>query len=222
MLPLYCRPTAYECFRDHVPRLDTPDSLLRCAAAIAMHELPEAEPEECIGRLARMGAKIRRRVRCRNERALLAHLHDVLFEEEGFTGNEEDYYRPDNSYVPRVLKTKRGLPITLTLIYRHVGQKVGLKIHGVNAPGHFLAGVDTCEGRMFVDPFDRGRVLTRREVFERIQATAGSSIKRSEKLLCTASHRQWIARMLNNLQAVFAFQGRMQDLAAMQELQQLL
>jgi len=222
MLPLYCRPIAFEHFRGQLSRIDTPDGLAHCAVAIAMHELPEVDPQCTIDRLGRMGAKVRRRVRGRNPHAMLAHLHDVLFEEEGFRGNECDYYHPDNSYLPRVIRTKRGLPISLTLIYKFVGQKVGLQISGVNAPGHFLARVENCDGAMYVDPFDGGRVLNLGEVYERIAATAGQKLEPRSELLRCATHRQWIARMLNNLQAIFAFRGRMQDLAAMQELQHLL
>lgn len=71
-------------------------------------------------------------------------------------GNSEDYYNPENSLLPRVIETRRGIPITLALVYILVGQRAGMAIEGVNFPGHFLA---RHEGVLF-DPFDRGRILS--------------------------------------------------------------
>jgi regulator of sirC expression with transglutaminase-like and TPR domain len=157
---------------------------------------------------------------------MLAHLHDVLFDVLGFRGNTEDYYRAANSYLPEVLRTRRGLPITLTLVYRRVADGVGLVVHGVNAPGHFLAEVDerhTGERRsMYVDPFFGGGLLSKAEVFERISQATGRDVEPAPEHLRRASPQQWLSRMLHNLQAVYAATGRERDLLAMQELQTLL
>ena len=77
---------------------------------------------------------------CRNVHTM-AHLHDVLFDVVGFVGNVDDYYNPANSYLPNVLRTRRGLPITLVLIYKCVAEQLGLTVRGINSPGHFLASV---------------------------------------------------------------------------------
>jgi regulator of sirC expression with transglutaminase-like and TPR domain len=161
----------------------------------------------------------------------LAHLHDVLFEVIGFVGNVEDYYNPANSYLPEVLRTHRGLPITLALIYKCVAEGVGLVVQGINSPGHFLAAVQT-PGRvetggsttkwMYVDPFYGGGMLDQADVWRRISEATGSDARPSPQWLAPATHRQWLGRMLNNLQAVFAHTGRERDLYAMQELQDLL
>jgi regulator of sirC expression with transglutaminase-like and TPR domain len=77
-------------------------------------------------------------------------------------GNATDYYNPRNSYLPLVLKTREGLPITLTLVYKCVLDGLGLTVHGINAPGHFMAGVESADAdgaepaRMLVDPFEGG------------------------------------------------------------------
>ena len=86
-----------------------------------------------------------------------AELHEVLFEEWGFTGNAEDYYAPDNSYLPRVLQTRRGIPVTLSLIYKAVAQQVGLIVRDINTPVHFLAAVEVDRSWMIVDAFDSGQ-----------------------------------------------------------------
>jgi regulator of sirC expression with transglutaminase-like and TPR domain len=160
----------------------------------------------------------------------LAHLHDVLFDVIGFIGNVEDYYNPANSYLPEVLRTRRGLPITLVLLYKCVAESVGLKVHGVNSPGHFLAAVECREPGsttapakwMYVDPFYGGELLDREDVCRRVAETTGVVAADSSPWLKPATHRQWLSRMLNNLQAVFAHTGRERDLYAMQELQALI
>ena len=114
---------------------------------------------------------VRRRVHSTNVDAKLAHLHDVLFDVVGFSGNVEDYYNPANSYLPEVLRTHRGLPITLVLIYKCVAEQVGLVVRGINSPGHFLAAVKSAatdreptkrSDWMYVDPFYGGELLKRR------------------------------------------------------------
>ena len=161
-------------------------------------------------------------MRSRQPLALLAHLHDVLFEEAGFRGNREDYYNPLNSYIPAVLDTRRGIPITLCLIYRVVAEGVGFEVEGVNTPGHFLVRLRTPEGWMLVDPFCSGGVLTEEEAFDRVDRVTGRPTPRTAQYLAAATHPQWLSRMLLNLQHVFASSDRRGDLVAMGELQSLL
>jgi regulator of sirC expression with transglutaminase-like and TPR domain len=114
-MPAYCHPVAYAAFVAEMPRVDTTSGLFRAAFAIARHEHPAAEVAQAEATIADLAETIRHRVRTSSIEAKLAHLHDVLFDVVGFTGNVEDYYNPVNSYLPDVLRTRRGLPITLTL-----------------------------------------------------------------------------------------------------------
>ena len=158
--PVHCRGEAYRLFAAQLPRIEQPDALLRAAAAISLHELRDAELGDVVARVERITDTVRQRVRTCNPRTILAHAHAVLFEEMGFTGNAEDYYNPRNSYVPAVLETRRGIPITLALIYNSVLAPLGVAVVGINAPAHFLVSVDIdADGnRMLVDPFHAGRV----------------------------------------------------------------
>jgi regulator of sirC expression with transglutaminase-like and TPR domain len=217
-------------FARELPALDTTPALFRAAFAIALHERPEADVERAEATVAELAATVHHRVRSSSPQARIAHLHDVLFDVAGFRGNVADYYNPANSYLPDVLETRRGLPITLVLIYKCVAEAVGLAVHGINAPGHFLAAVECPEpsstgdggGWMFVDPFYGGELLDRRDVRRRIAETTGREVPDWPEFLLSATHRQWLARMLHNLQAIFAQTGRERDLYAMQELQGLL
>lgn len=225
-MPAYCHPAAYAAFEREVPHIDSTHGLFRAAFAIARHEHPEADVREAESALQKLGMTIAVRVRPFNPVARLAHLHDLLFDVVGFRGNVEDYYNPANSYLPNVISTHRGLPIVLVLIYKYVAEVAGLTVHGINSPGHFLASVECPEPRthgwMYVDPFYGGGLLKKEEVFRRIADATGRDDPPSPAWLAPATHRQWLARMLNNLQAVFAHTGRERDLYAMQELQELL
>ena len=116
-LPVCCSPAAFGLLTkvSGSSSIDSPVALLNGAIAISMHEMDDVDPSAVEATIQGYADTVRSRVRGRQPQALLAHLHDVLFEEEGFRGNTQDYYASGNSYVPAVLETKRGLPITLSL-----------------------------------------------------------------------------------------------------------
>jgi len=231
-MPAYCQSAAYVAFARVIPQVEgSTQGLFRAACAIAQHENPDADVDAAWEAVASLASTVSSRVHSSDPQAKIAHLHDVLFDVVGFRGNDEDYYNPANSYVPDVLETHRGIPITLVLIYKCVAEAIGLEVEGINAPGHFLASVYCPEpGRtvmdrkqwMYVDPFYGGELLTQAEVFKRISESTGRRDLLSTVSLNVATHKQWLARMLHNLQAIFAQTGRERDLYAMQELQELL
>jgi regulator of sirC expression with transglutaminase-like and TPR domain len=213
-----CRAEAYEFFDQQLPLLHTREGLLRAAIAISMHALDDVDPLLTEERLAELILRVRQRAPSGREAALLANLHDVLFDEEGFRGNLERYYNALNSYVPAVLNTREGIPVTLSLIYKFVGEGAGLVVQGINAPGHFLVRVRCDQRWMIVDPFFGGQVLTRDEAFDRIDRVLGKPVTRRDELLNAPTHEQWLVRILANLQHLFTAEERRDDLAAMTEL----
>ena len=226
--PAFCRPSAFDSFAHSLSGLETRHGLIEAASNLALHEKPEAEVAQVVPAIEHLASSVRQRVHSSDPEAILAHLHDMLFDVLGLRGNVDDYYNSSNSYLTDVLRTRRGIPISLVLLYRGVAMELGLTVHGVNAPGHFLAAVEVGksspenESLIYVDPFYGGGLLKLDEVFERISQSTGQVIKPDPQLLARATPRSWLLRMLNNLQAVFASSGRHRDLYAMQELQQLL
>jgi len=225
--PCYCRPEAFRLFQEQLPDIDSSTSrLFRAAFAICLHEMREAQLAETETVVDNLADAVSRRASSQQPKALLAHLHDLLFEVFNLRGNSDDFYTPENSYLPEVLRSRRGIPISLVLVYKRVAEPLGLIVYGVNAPGHFLAEVQIEEvqglSSIYVDPFYGGDMLNRQEVFARIEQATGEAVQPSAQLLSRATHRQWLARMLTNLQAVFASSGRDRDVWAMQELQSLL
>lgn len=223
--PAYCRIEAFEAFRHHLREADTPAGLFRAACAISLHAHPEESIEAAEQVIARIAATVEQRLHTDSDDARLAHLHDVLFDVIGFNGNDENYFDPANSYLPIVLRKHRGIPISLVLIYRTVATRLGLRVHGINAPGHFLAAVACRENGdqrlMYVDPFYDGALLTSKEAHLRIESAVGKRLPVGAELLHPATPNKWLARMLMNLQAIFSRQGAERDLYAMQELHTL-
>jgi regulator of sirC expression with transglutaminase-like and TPR domain len=220
--PLCCSPRAYNLLNSLRPSLNSPDGLLQGAVAIAMHQMDDIDPAAVDLTLQGYADTVRSRVRGSQPQAMLAHLHELLFEEEGFTGNSDDYYNPMNSYLPAVLQSKRGLPITLSLVYKIVAERLGLRVYGVALPGHFLVGLEVDETRTLVDPFSGGRLLNEDEARDRLMQMFGPEADWSDEMLQPASNRHWLTRMLQNLLNVFGNAGRYADVAAVLEMEMLL
>ncbi|MFT5527424.1 MAG: regulator of sirC expression with transglutaminase-like and TPR domain [Pirellulaceae bacterium] len=223
MAPIrHCAPLAYDYFRQQIDRLDSTDGLLHAAIAISMHALPNVVPSEVDNQLTQWAQTVRKRVSGPQPQALLAHLHHLLFDELGFAGNTASYYHPLNSYIPSVLESKTGIPITLTLVYKVVAERVGLRVQGISAPGHFLARVEAGDERALVDPFHGGMMLTAAEAQQKMEKIFRRELPSDSDLFPVATHQSWILRVLNNLRAIFAEEGRANDVAALAELAALL
>jgi len=222
-LPQCCSVDAYKLLAKQIDSLDSPDALLNGAAAIAMHQMERVEPAALDAQLQKYADTVRSRVRGPHIQAMVAHLHELLFEEEGFAGNTQEYYDPANSYLPAVLATKRGLPITLSLIYKIVAERLGLRAWGVGLPGHFLVAVEEGPQRLLlVDPFAKGRILTTGEAHARLQEMFGEEMEWSDDMLRPATNRHWLTRILQNLLHIFGTNNRYSDVAAVLEMEMLL
>jgi regulator of sirC expression with transglutaminase-like and TPR domain len=221
-LPLCCTSEAFALLARQVPAIESADGLVHGATAIAMHQLDNVDLAGVDATLQRYVDEVRARVRGSQPQAILAHMHDVLFDDEKFTGNQEDFYNTGNSYLPEVLRTKLGLPITLSLIYKVVGQRLGLNVWGVGLPGHFLCGVEMSGKTMLIDAFAGGRIVTIDEAHQKMKDSAGPEVEWSDELLQPVSNRHWLTRILQNLLHTFGNSGHFADVAAILEMEMLL
>jgi regulator of sirC expression with transglutaminase-like and TPR domain len=220
--PVYCRPEAYHLFADSLPALGTTQGLIQAALSLSLHALDDFPPGEVERRLDEMAARVLARVQRHRTEALVAHLHHVLFDEEEFAGEYSNYYSPLSSYLPAVLTSKRGIPIMLALIYKAVGERVGLEVDGINTPGHFLVRVHDSHGWLLIDPYHHGKVLTQDEALKLVNKIFDGNLEFSYEMFEPATHAQWIERILLNLRSSLNRCGWRSDLGAMNELQSLL
>ena len=182
--------------------------LLEAAACLAQDEYPELDVQQVLDDVDSLAARLQRRVTpSAGAMDRMRALNQFFFGDLGFAGNPNDYYNPDNSYLNRVLHTRRGIPISLAVLWLELAQGLGLSAEGVGFPGHFLVQVTLNEGRVVIDPFT-GQSLGRDELRERIEefhpelgATPGSDVPLA-LYLRPAGPRQILARMLRNLQDI--------------------
>lgn len=134
---------------------------------------------------------------------VLRQVNWILYVEERFSGNEEDYYDPRNSYLSEVLDRRTGIPISLGVLYRAVAGRLGLSLSGVNLPAHFVLRADRGDGTpLFVDPFHAGALLDRDGCRRLVSSRAGSHVELCEEHLRPCSTAEVVARMLGNLRAI--------------------
>jgi regulator of sirC expression with transglutaminase-like and TPR domain len=221
--PICCSTDSFDQLARQLSSLNSPDALLLGSVAIARHQIRDADAAHVDQTIQDHANKVRSRVRSTAQKqALLAHLHDYLFDELGFAGNRDDYYNPINSYLPAVLETKRGLPITLSLVYKLVAERLGLRVWGVGLPGHFVVGVQAEGEPVLVDAFNGGRLLSMDEAHEKVKEIHGPETPWTEEWLRPVSNRHWLTRMLQNLLNVFGARSQYCDVAAVLEMEMLL
>ena len=183
-------------------------ALVEAAICVAHDEHPAVDAQSVIGEIDRLAARLQARLPAdapplRRLRAL----NQYFFVELGFAGNVNNYYDRRNSYLHEVLATRRGIPITLALLFIEMAGQLGLDATGVCFPGHFLIKLRMPQGEVVIDPVN-GRSLSRDELDERLapdRARHGLEGEFETPLglfLQSAPPRDVLARLLFNLKEI--------------------
>jgi regulator of sirC expression with transglutaminase-like and TPR domain len=133
-------------------------------------------------------------------------LNRFVFEEQGFAGNNDDYYDPRNSYLNEVISRKLGNPISLAIVQLELARRLGLPMQGVSFPGHFLLRFPVDDGLLILDPYHRGRSLDINELKTRASPhVPGRRVGDEQlgKMLEPAPNRVILMRMLRNLKQLY-------------------
>jgi len=182
--------------------------LFESALLIAKDEYPELADASYKARLRQYTRRLRKVVNPADPPATqLRSLNEFLFDELGFSGDDQDYYDPRNSYLNDVLDRRLGNPISLAVVQVELAQRLGVQLQGVSFPGHFLVRLPLDEGIVVLDPFQKGRSLDAAELRSRARThldTHDIDDRRLARMLEPASHRAILSRMLRNLKAVYS------------------
>jgi len=180
--------------------------LAEAALLIAVHACPGLDIAPHLAKLDEFGAALKTRIPGEatvSER--IAALNQYLFRDLGFAPNTEDYYDPRNSFLHDVLERRLGIPISLSVVYIEVGQRVGLPLQGVSFPGHFLVKCQVDEGMVVLDPYSGGLSLGLADLQKRLREVQGGEVSRAivSGLLVAAGKKDILLRMLRNLKAIY-------------------
>jgi regulator of sirC expression with transglutaminase-like and TPR domain len=182
--------------------------LFSTALLIARDEYPALDRADYETRLHDYTRRLSRLLRDTDSApAQLRCLNQFVFDELGFSGDDQDYYDPRNSYLNDVLDRRLGNPISLAVVQIELAQRLGVPLEGVSFPGHFLVRLPLDEGIVVLDPFQKGRSLDAAELRRRARThldTHEIDDQYLARMLEPASHRAILARILRNLKAVYA------------------
>ena len=219
-------PSPLEYFRTLVAR-DAGLPLLEAAVSIAQDAQPQLDIQAVLGEVENHAEVLRLRLQS-DAPSLhkLQRLNHYFFQDLGFAGNVNDYYDPRNSHVHHVLQTRRGIPITLAVLYIEIAQHIGLRARGISFPGHFLIKVTLSRGdqrgEVVVDPFS-GRSLARETLDDMLTPykQQHSELEKAqiplEYFLRPASAREVLTRMLRNLKEIHTTARDWPDLLAVSQ-----
>jgi len=178
--------------------------LLAAAAQVPLYAEPDCEPQRTLDQVQAWSAQLRARVvPDASGLTRLRLLNHFFFGELGFKGARRDYQATENSYLHRVIERRRGIPITLSLLYMELGKAAGLRLQGVCFPGHFLVKLKLSDGMMFIDVFGGGTTLSSEDLRTRLRLSLPPSADVPlGPYLRAASDREILARLLRNLKAI--------------------
>ena len=179
-------------------------SLAKAALCFAGEEYPSLELEEYLNALDTMAQEARERLpETSYPLKVVNTINKYLFEDLGFRGNADDYYDPRNSYLNEVIERRVGIPISLSVIYLEVAQRLDFPMVGIGMPGHFLIRPDFEEAGIFVDAFNGGEILFEQDCEARLRQIYQQPVTLQPSFLATVSKRQILARMLTNLKGIY-------------------
>lgn len=197
-------PAARRQFTDIMAGPDDQVDLAQAALLIACEEYPDLDVPRYLRRMDGLARAVAARLDDdAGPLSAVRALNGLLFDEEGFRGNLEDYYDPRNSFLNDVLDRRTGIPITLSTLYIEVGRRAGLRVEGVGLPGHFVVRV---RGTL-VDPFHGGAVLSEQDCQKRLDRIYGGRLRLDETMLAACERKTILARTLRNLKAIYTKAG---------------
>jgi regulator of sirC expression with transglutaminase-like and TPR domain len=144
-------------FRSLVEGPEEQIDLAEGALLIARHADEDFAVERYLARIEELAARLRAQLpQDGTQPERIVALNRFMFAEQGFAPNVEDYYDPRNCFLNQVLDRKVGIPISLSVLYIELGRRIGLPLHGVAFPGHFLVKCNLEQGVVVLDPYCGG------------------------------------------------------------------
>jgi regulator of sirC expression with transglutaminase-like and TPR domain len=188
------------------------------ALLIAKDEYPNLDVKKYLKRLDLMAQHLKEVIGNQTDpKTVIKLINKYLFEELGFEGNRQEHADPKNSFLNDVLDRKKGLPITLSLIYIELARRLKLPIYGVGLPLHFIVKYKTADNiadnkaikdikdikDIYIDPYNFGAILSEADCKSKVSELYVGKVEFKKEFLDVVSKKQILVRMLNNLRAIY-------------------
>lgn len=197
-----------EHFIRSVERPDPALDLARTALIVAAESDPDVDVDGVMHTLDTWAEQLRRRLDPDwNNLQKLARLRAFVFEELGFQGERRDYYNPSNSLLHEVVRTRRGIPLTLSIVFMELGWRLGIPFEGVGFPGHFMVRLTGEPGDLLLDPFEHGCSVHEEDCRRILKEVSGGAMEFSAELTASVGKRDMIRRLLHNLKGAYLRAG---------------
>ncbi len=171
------------------------------ALLLARTQYPEINIEAYTALLDSFSGELRERLDLNGEpEQILATINDYLFDDLKFSGNEKNYYQPENSYLNCVLDRRTGNPLSLCLIYLSLARRLKLPMTGIGLPTHFLCRYQNSRAEHYVDVFNRGKLLTKTDCIKYLMRI---NRRLEEGHLAPVSSRRTLQRVCANLLQIY-------------------
>jgi len=195
---------ARQLFQQAIQQLDQPHHLERAALCVALEEYPDVDVEEYVAALDVMAAEAEERLPVEPyPLKIIQTINHYLYEDLGFQGNVTQYYDPRNSFLNQVIDRRLGIPITLSLVYLAIAQRLQFPMVGIGMPGHFLIRPVVGDMDIYVDPFNQGEILFQQDCRDRLEQLFQKPLDSYTEFLQPVSSRQLLARILTNLKVIY-------------------
>lgn len=191
-------------FEEEVNQADEQINLAKASLFYAQAEYSNMNVEQYLDILDAMAEEVNQILPTeRYPLKVIKTINNYLFTDLGYRGNSQNYYDPRNSFLNQVIDRCTGIPITLSLIYLEVAKRINFSMVGVGLPGHFLIRPNFSESGIFVDVFDRGKILFEQDCLAKLKKLYQQPVKLESRFLEAVSNRYILMRMLTNLKYIY-------------------
>jgi regulator of sirC expression with transglutaminase-like and TPR domain len=202
-------------FREIALRPEPHLDLVEASLVIALEDRPGLDIDHYLEQVGGWSEAVRERLEgSRDIERIVEVMNRLLFEEEGFHGEDDDYYDPRSALLSEALDRHAGLPITLSILYIEMSRRIGIEAAGISLPGRFLVKFSGDFGHIVVDPFDGGRILSTIELQVILDGMYGGGVRLREHHLRSFTRREVLGRELAQLKAAYLAQHDLQRAAA--------
>lgn len=203
--------TNWQQFNQEIQKPDEQIDLAKAALLIAQSEYPNLHIPDYLSLLDKMATEVKTFLPSSSyPLKIIKGINQYLFDHLKFRGNLQNYYDPCNSFLNDVITRRKGIPISLSIIYLEIAKRINFEMMGIAMPGHFLIKPNFPDGEIFVDPFHQGEILFPQDCEERLSQVYQRPMTLQAHFLDPVNQKQILHRMLTNLKLIYLQQQQLE------------